>query len=284
MIMRPGWRQVARSGSVASARFVDWEETVRVRTLRSTAPGLILVAAMALSVTGCGGGSEPVEAAPPPTTSAPAPLSPAEKLADAAVKTNEGPFTVVVRGPGLTTELKLDPAGRKATMKIDLRDSAGDHRAEVIQIGTDLYVRTPDVRGASKGWMHTEVADLPAGSSFNLLPESDHTGAADLVNCVVKAERKGGTDFAGTLDLTRSHRFSKRVLALLGAKATAVPFTAVTSPDGNLWEFNIETASPLPDFGAIRYAYSRSDGVDVKAPAARKVDELPQSVFDRFEV
>lgn len=258
---------------------------MRVRTLRSTAPGLVLVATMGLLLTGCGGGTEPASgSAPTPTTSAPTPLSPAEKLADAAVKTNGVPFTVVVRGPGLTTELRLDPAGRKATWKIDLRDSAGDHRAEMIQIGTDLYVKAPDVPGAAKGWMRTDVADLPAGSSFNLLPETDHTGAVDLVNCVVTAERKGGTDFAGTLDLTRSQRFSKRVLGLLGAKAKEVPFTAVTSPDGNLWEFNVDTTALLPDVGMIAYAYSHSDAIDVEAPANAKVTKLPRAFFDRFEL
>jgi hypothetical protein len=168
-----------------------------------------------------------------------------------------------------------------------MADPTGDTlRAEVIQINSDLYVRTRDLPGVSKKWMHSDIADLPAGSSFNLLPKSDHTGAADLANCITTAKR-GGADFVGTLDLTRSHFISRRVLDGLGPKARAVPFTAVTSPGGNLFEFNIDIPSVDPTYGALRYAYSRSSGVDAKPPAASevtKVTELPRSVIDRFEV
>ncbi|GAA3775566.1 hypothetical protein GCM10022225_74410 [Plantactinospora mayteni] len=211
-----------------------------------------------------------------------------EKLADAAAKTNQGVMTVVLQHSGLTADHRMDPANKKATMSIAIPDPAGDTlRAELIQIGTDLYVRTRDLPGVPKMWMHIGVATLPAGSSFNLLAESDHTGAADLVSCVVTAKRKGGADFVGTLDLTRSHSISRKVLDGLGPKATAVPFSAVTSPDGNFFEFNIDVPSVDPTYGALRYTYSRSDGVDAKRPAASEVTDitaLPRSVIDRFEL
>lgn len=255
-------------------------------SLRSAAPGLVL-AAMGLVVTGCGsaGPASDDRAAPQQTTSAPSQLSPVEKLADAAAKTNKGVVTVVMQASGMRTELSMDPDGRKATLSIEMLDEAGDTlRAEAIQLGTDLYVRTSDVPGVTKGWMRSSVTDLPAGSSFNLLPDSDHTGAADLVNCVVTAKRKGGSDFVGTMDLTRSHFISRRVLAGLGAKAKAVPFSAVASPSGKLFGFNIDIPSVLPTHGAIKYAYSWASEVDTAAPAGSRATELPRSVLDLFQI
>ncbi|MBF9135445.1 hypothetical protein I0C86_42085 [Plantactinospora sp. S1510] len=254
-------------------------------SLRPAAAGLAL-AAMSLVVTGCGvdPGSDD-KAVPQQVTPAPTQLGPAEKLADAAAKTNKGVVTVVMQASGIRTELSMDPADRKAKLSIALVDEAGDTlRAEAIQLGTDLYVRTSDVPGVAKGWMRSSVTDLPAGSSFNLLPDSDHTGAADLANCVVNAKRKGGSDFVGTLDLTRSHFISKRVVAGLGAKAKAVPFSVLASPSGDLFEFHIDIPSVLPTHGAIKYAYSRSDGVDAAAPAGSRATELPRSVLDLFQI
>ncbi|GAA3753384.1 hypothetical protein GCM10022225_42580 [Plantactinospora mayteni] len=248
---------------------------------------LILAALLGLSVAGCdiGGGSSDRAAPRGVETSTPAQLGPAEKLADAAAKTNKGVITVVMRAPGLITNTRMDPAGRKATMSIVLAVTEDNIlRAEVIQIDTDLYLRMPDLPGASKKWMRSDVADLPAGSPFRVLRESDHTGAADLANCVVSAERKGGHDFLGMLDLTRSRIVSRSVLDELGPMAGAVPFSARTSPRGDLFEIAIDVPSVLPTHGKITYSYSRLDGVDAERPADSEVTELPGSLVDRFEV
>lgn len=249
-----------------------------MRTLRSVAPSLVLVAAISLSIAGCGtDGASSDRATQPVMTSTPTQLSPVEKLVDAAAKTNQGPITVVLQSPGLTSTTKFDPAAKKATMDIELAGATGGTiRANVIQVDTDLYVRMPNVPGVPKKWMHSDVADLPADSPLRLLPESDHTRAGDLTNCVVTAKRKGGSDFTGTLDLTRSRTIGRALLTALDSKAKAVPFSARTSPDGNFFEFTIDIPSVLPGYGAIRYDYSRMDGVDVDRPPASQVTEVPE--------
>ncbi|GIG85965.1 hypothetical protein [Plantactinospora endophytica] len=260
---------------------------MRGRTLRSAARVLVLAAALGLPVAGCGitGAGSDLAPSGGAETSTPAQLSPVQKLADAAAKTNEGIITVVMRAPGITTDTRVDPAGKKATMNIVVGDGEDDSfRAELIQLDTDLYVRMPDLPGPSKKWMRGDVADLPAGSPLHLLRGGDHTGAADLANCVVSAERKGGHDYVGMLDLTRSRIVSRSVLAELGQRAGAVPFSARTSRGGDLFEIAIDVQSVLPTSGEIKYSYSRSDGVDAERPAPSEVTELPKSLVDRFEV
>ncbi|MEE6258093.1 hypothetical protein [Plantactinospora sonchi] len=242
---------------------------------------------MSLSVAGCGIGGIPLaRSTQPEATSTPmaSQFSPVEKLADAAAKTNQGPVTVVMRAPGIRTEARMDPDGRKARTTIAMEDATGGPlRVEVIQIDSDLYLRLPDVPGPSI-WMHSDVANLPPGSTLRMLGGSDHSRAADLANCVVSAERKGGHDFTGLLDLTRSRNITRELLTELGPKARAIPFSARTSTDGSLYEFTIDIASVLPAYDEIRYAYSRMDGVDVERPDASQVTELPGSMTDRFDV
>lgn len=261
---------------------------MRTGALRSAASGLVLATAMSLPVAGCGidvrlpGRSAPQPGAPSTPTSPQ--LSPVQKLADAAAKTNTGPITVVMSIPGLRSEARIDPDRRKATTNIVVEDVAGELlRVELIQIDTDVYLRLPDVSGPQP-WMHSDVADLSPGSSLRWLSDSDHSRAADLANCVVSAERKGGHDFTGLLDLTRSRNITKKLLTDLGPKATAVPFKARTSRDGSLHEFTIDVASVAPTYDEIRYTYSRMDGFDVERPDASQVTELPGSLTDRIDV
>ncbi|WP_422768619.1 hypothetical protein ACN28C_17530 [Plantactinospora sp. WMMC1484] len=256
-----------------------------MRSLRSAASGLVLVAALGLAMAGCGNGEEASEtSAQPGNTPTPIELSPVEKLADAAAKTNQKPLTVVVRGPGATTEARLDPDAKKATMKVVVDDGSKTLRVDLIQIDADLYMRAPDLPGASKKWMHSVISAIPADSPLRVLPESDHSGVADLVNCVVTAERKGGREFAGTLDLTRSRKIDRVLLTELGARAKAVPFSALTSPDGNFFEFTIDIPSVLPSYSTISYEFSRMDGVDAERPAASEVTKLPKSIIDQFDL
>ncbi|MEO3746511.1 hypothetical protein [Plantactinospora sp. B5E13] len=242
---------------------------------------------MSLSVAGCGISGTPLgRAAPPSATSTPdaSQFSPVEKLVDAAAKTNQGLITVVMRVPGIRTEARMDPDGRKARTNIFLEDVAGDlFEVEVIQIGADLYLRLPDVPGQTS-WMHGGAADFPPDSPLRALRESDHSRAADLANCVVSADRKGGHDFTGLLDLTRSRNVPQKLLTELGPKAKAVPFRARTSRDGSLHEFTVELPSVLPGYDEIRYTYSRMDTFDVERPDASQVTELTDSLTDRFEV
>lgn len=263
---------------------------MRLGRLRLAGAVLVLFTAMSLPVAGCGVVVEladrSVPRAPISTPSPTAtPLSPAEKLADAAAKTNTGVTAVAMRAPGMTTEAWLDPDGRKATKSIVIGDDDVDLlRVELIQIDNDLYFRAPDLPGASRKWMRRDIADLPVGSPLRLLPESDHTGAADLVNCVVTVKRHGGLDFTGTMDLTRSRTVDRKILTELGAKATAVPFTARASAGGPLFGITLHLPSVLPTIGKVEYGYSSVDVLDVQRPPASEVTEPPQSVIDRLDV
>ncbi|MEQ4305740.1 hypothetical protein ABNF97_30885 [Plantactinospora sp. B6F1] len=247
----------------------------------------VLAAAMCLSVAGCGIRAGLPDRAAPREAETPAPkqLSPVEKLADAAAKTNQGVITVVKWAPGVLTDTRIDLAGRKARMTITLRDLDDQIlRIEVLQFDTDVYVRMPDLPGAPKKWMRGKAADLPAGNPLRLLRGGDHTGAADLADCVVSAVRKGGYEFVGMMDLTRSRITSRSLLAALGPRAGAVPFRARTSSGGHLHEIVIDVPAVLPGSGEVRYSYSRSEAVEAERPAASEVVELPGSLVDSLEV
>jgi hypothetical protein len=259
---------------------------MRVRTLRSAVPGLVLVAAMSLSISSCGiAGRLADRSRPTGATSTPAQLSPVEKLLDAAAKTNKGLITVVRESSGLKTDARIDPDARKATMSLLLGEADLELlRVDMIQIDTDLYLRMPDLPGQAEKWMRRDVADLPEGSPFRLGYAGDHTGAVDLANCVVSAKRSGGNEFTGTLDLTRSRLVPPKLVAELGPKADAVPFSARTSREGDLLQIIIDVPSVLPTQGVISNRYSRMDELDVERPAASDVTELPRSLVDDFDV
>lgn len=123
--------------------------------------------------------------------------------------------------------------------------------------------------------MRGTISEVPADSPLRVIREDDHTGAADLANYVVTAERKGGHDFLGMMDLTRSRIVSRSVLTELGPRARAVPFSARTGRDGSLFEFVLDVPSVLPTHGEITYSYSRSDGVEAERPPASDVVGLP---------
>ncbi|MFY1690110.1 hypothetical protein [Plantactinospora sp. WMMB782] len=260
---------------------------MQVRTGRSAFQVFVLAAALSLPVAACGIGAGPVDrAAPPgPATPTPAQATPAEKLAAAAAKTNQGAVTVIMRAPGVVSDTRLDPTAKKATMSIRI-EGPGEEvvRADLIQIDTDVYLRMPDLPGAARKWMHGRLSELPTGSPLHLLRGDDHSGAADLADCVVSATRKGGHDFVGMMDLTRSRTLDRSVLDDLGPLARAVPFSARTSIGGHLFEISLDVPSVQPEHGRITYEYSRSEGVDVERPAPADVTELPRSLADSFEV
>lgn len=198
---------------------------MRVGRPRSAAVGLVVAGLMSLPAAGCGVVVEladrpaPGVQTPMSTPTAVVPLNPVEKLVDAAAKTNTGVITVVMRAPGMTTDARLDPDGRKATMRIVVGNEDVELlTAELIQIDSDRYLRVPDLPGVSRKWTRRDIVDPPPGSPLNLLPDSDHTGAADLANCIVSAKRHGGHDFTGVMDLTRSRIVSRKVRTELGER------------------------------------------------------------------
>jgi len=271
---------------MASRRSFDGRGCEPVRAVGSAAYGLALVVVVSVSVPGCGVAERVLDRARLRVTAAPTSgqLSPAEKLVDAAAKTNRDPITAIMRAPGVTADARIDPEGNTAVMTLTTEDANGyPAQLEVTQIDTDLYLRMPEVSGPPV-WIHRTVEGLPPYSSLRVLRDNgDHTRAADLANCVVSAERKGGHDFTGLLDLTRSRETPPSLLAALGPGTGAVPFTARTSTGGHLYEFIVRTGSIPPSYGDIEYSCSRMDGVDVERPDPSQIIERPDAGIEQYE-
>jgi hypothetical protein len=127
--------------------------------------------------------------------------------------------------------------------------------------------------------MHIDAAKLKAGSSFNQLQSGDPGGAQAMAKAMTNVQKSGDHDFSGTLDLTKTPQYGKDSMKALGAKASTVPFTATTDDQGRLVALNVEMEGLMAGAGTMTMKYSGfGESVDVKAPAASKVKELPDNM------
>ena len=261
---------------------------------------LLLVAAIGL--TGCSESGDQPAAAPAPSLSPSAsasasvsasastqPDDPARDLTDAAARLADETARVRVAVTGqLTLTGVLDPRAQAALVKVDMGSVDDGAQAEVRKIGTDMWIRlrgpVPTMLGGTGDWMHLAAADLPAESSFNILPGGDPAGIRTMVAAMTGIKRTGPHTFAGTVDLARSPKYSAETLKALGARASFVPFTATTDAQGRLVALTVDLASIASGAGQLTTRFSDFGvAVDVEPPPADATTEVPselKSVID----
>jgi hypothetical protein len=199
----------------------------------------------------------------------------ASKLAESTVKID------TKMGDALSMNGALDPKAAKVKMAMVLGTTASSTRVDVIQIGNDMYLKFdgPLAKVVGGSWMHVDATKLKAGNSFNQLQGNDPAGTRAMTNAMTNVQKTGDHDFTGTLDLTKTPQYNKDSMKGLGAKASAVPFTAKTDAEGRLVELNVELQTILPGAGTMRSTYSGfGTKVDVEKPEASKVKELPANM------
>jgi hypothetical protein len=193
----------------------------------------------------------------------------------------------------LTTRGHADPVNKRASMAAQGTKDGVPYTQEFIAIGSDYWVRlnmgakTNAALGVKTGkWMHIDTKKLGASPNlpFDLGGGGDVLDIAGLLGAVGDAQQTSSTDFNGTVDLTVAAGVSSMTddnLKKLGAKATAMPFTATTDAQGRLIDFIVDATEVNKALGA-RFSFS-DFGKAWPINKPRNTVEAPAAVYDMFK-
>jgi hypothetical protein len=246
--------------------------------------GLALVALIAL--TGCRPTDD--QAAPavsrsasPPAPSAVPSADPATELAAAAARLGAGTLRIrsSVQGEMSLTGV-VDPEAQNAELKMDMGSVDDGTQADIRKVGDDVWVRLRGplgkLAGTGRQWLHLSASQMTPASSLAVIPGDDPGGALALARAVTAVQRAGPNGYTGTVDLTRTPKYSAATLKALGAKATAVPFTARTDAQGRLVQLTVDMSAVASGAGPASMSFSDFGvPVDVVRPPAAETTELP---------
>ncbi|GAA3740825.1 hypothetical protein GCM10022225_25190 [Plantactinospora mayteni] len=239
-----------------------------------------VVVSLALALNGCGLSGR-ADGQPAPVETTPRQLTALEKLAESAARMNATTIGISMRAPGVTSEARLDPVGRKGTLRMELDQVDGETLVvELIRVEQDQYTRLSGLPGLPRKWLRIPAGSVAKGSALDFMPEDDPSGAITLVKSIVNAKRDGGHTFLGTIDLTRSGRAGGRALNEFTERLTAVPFEVFTEPQGRWSWIEIDVPSVVPELAMLRFSYhSWGEPVTAQAPPPGEVDDAPQALL-----
>ncbi len=228
--------------------------------------------------TGVGGTTASQEAARPAV--------PAAELAAAATKLEgESLKVTMTMAAGLNADGAVNADGSRMDMTMTMGGSGGtDGRIAVRKVGNDLYMKFGGSLGSMLGgaggkWMHVDATKVPEGSAFSMRG-SNPKDASKMIAATTGVEKTGDGSFKGVLDMTRTPGANTKSLEALGAKATAVPFTARVDAEGRMTELVIDVETLAPGAGKVTTRYSDfGTPVSVDAPPASQVMEMPKEML-----
>jgi hypothetical protein len=243
----------------------------------------VLAVVAVIGLSGCQPSTEQASA-PSASGSPAASVAPADAAADlAAAAAKLGSDTVRVRF-NLEGQMSLrgvvDPRAQNAQLSMDMGAVDDNSRAEIRKVGDDVWVRltgpVAELAGTGGKWLHLDAASMTPASSLAVIPGDDPAGALAMVKAITEAHRTAPDAYAGTIDLTRTPKYSRQTLAALGAKAAAVPFTARTDAQGRLIELSTDLSAVASGAGKAVTRFSDFGvAVDVLVPDAAETTELP---------
>ncbi|MDG4767589.1 hypothetical protein O7632_26365 [Solwaraspora sp. WMMD406] len=273
-----------------------------MRTRRLTTTGLGVVAALTLAVSGSGcgviagaGTSSPDVQTSPITGKATAEGDvkgdAREALIAATTKLNEDTVQVAMTmamGANGSMEAtgSLDPVNKRARYEMFMGVGSELMKINMIMLEQDLYMRIAgdEMAEMSDVWLHVDTSKIPDGSAFDMMPDGDPAGAANMIEGLVDVEWTSDTTMSGTIDMTKSSTADPEMLDALGDRATAVPFTATLDDEGRLVELVVDTASLAPGMGTIEARYSNFGApVSVEAPTDGEIMPLPDAMLGMLE-
>jgi hypothetical protein len=257
----------------------------RVTIRRLAAAGFSLLAALALGATGCGTESAQSGQWVP----APTPANAKESLAQAAKRTAGTSAKVDIQeGPTMALVGLLDGSGKRARFTLTSTDEELPMKADLLLLGTDLYLKTDALAPIGIDpvkWTHFDLKRAPSGSVFTFtVDDFDPAHTVQLLNAAGTVQRVGDRGYKGTIDLTKvpdASSLSEQQLTALGAKAKSVPFRATVDSQGRLVTLDID----LPAAGSepaqkVTTAYTDfGTPVEVTKPGADEVTEAQEGAY-----
>jgi hypothetical protein len=244
--------------------------------LRKYAAGAALVAALVTGLTACSKSSTPAEAEPKPAASK-AP-QPAEVLAAAVAKTATVPVKFEIGDASDKVTGGFDAANRigMATMESD-----GD-KMQLTMTDNEVYVGGMEALEGKA--LKLDASRLNPEGAIAMLA-SPLAGVA-MLGAATEITSPGPNQFAGKVDLakvtataTTTKKFVEAVVKNAADKGGVITFTAKTTADGYLAEF--DTVLPKLDEGKdARYVLKLSDfGAPVSVAKPTKVVEAPADTY-----
>jgi hypothetical protein len=242
------------------------------QTRRLATASLGLVAALSFGLGGCGTSDDKSGTAAPTAGGSPTVSATAESAVDAltaaAEKLNDDTVKVSMTTTGVTSEAQMDPKANKAAVTMTVAAQGRSTNINIVVLDKDVYMKVPGLPNVGNKWMHVDAAKL-AGSSFDIMPQGDPSGANNLIKGVVDVQRDGDNSFKGTLDLTKSPTANKASVQVLGEKAKA-----------RLTGLTVDMSVLDPSLEPLKTTYSGfGSPVTVEQPPASQVVEAPDSVL-----
>ena len=243
--------------------------------------GLTLVTALGM---GACQTAEDAEPAPAGSATGAHDAAAAKELVAAAAKLVEDTVRVdTVMSGGLTMAGSMDPRAGKARMTMTMAAAGKGSDIRMVKLCDDMYMKfnggLADVVGGK--WIHVDVAELKAGSTFAIMPKDDPTGAESLARAVTQVGKQGADTYTGVLDITKAPNLNKDSLKALGATSNTVPFAAKVDGQGRLTEMTVDMSALAHGAGTMKTTYSGfGTAVKVAAPPASQVTEPPKELAD----
>lgn len=225
-------------------------------------------------------------------TATTAPASAQEKLAAAVPDTSAGRYAFSFKDATSSTDGVVDAASRKLSMTTAYKEVEAGFTLTMsyLVVDKDQWVKIsfdkqlPGMPKLPKTWLRLDQSKIK-DDPFTNLDDPDPVGAGALVDAIVEVSEAEPGTFAGTLDLTKATEASvvdDDGLEALGAKATAVPFTATLDDAGRLATIDIK----VPAYAKVE-AFTHHSTYDkygsapeVRAPAANASQDAPAAAYE----
>lgn len=239
----------------------------------------ILLAGLALAVTGCAG---------------PAPLAaedPSLVLAGSTRTLADESFRFeLAAGELMSATGAVDPAADAGTVTVTLADGGAAIDLDVVVVGSDMWTNLGSVGGllGMEGqWLHIDQRRLGGEGFAGVAPDQlDLVGAAELLKSLGPVEQVDQDTFRGEIEVApgESTGLAGRLLAELGVESLTCEFVATVDGQDRLTELVVDLPSG-EGFPAQRLELRYFDfgaPVAVSPPPADQVTEMPEAFYEMF--
>ncbi|HEY2673532.1 MAG TPA: hypothetical protein VGJ07_24600 [Rugosimonospora sp.] len=264
--------------------------TRRIAIASLAAFAVVGLAAGCKTTTGAAGGG--ASAGTGGTASSAPSLAPKDALLASTKQLSQTSYHYTITSTGLTGSGASDPAAKSASMSMNGAQSGTSMKLDLIKINTDVYLKmdagqlNTQLGVSPSKWMHIDATSWGAGTNLLNFPGGGGTDVNGLLSGIVNVQSTDGKNLTGTLDLTKAtdnSAISADALSKAGAKAKAVPFTAVLDDQGRLSSLKID-GSGIQDGLTITMNFSDyGQPAGISKPDPASVVEAPDTVQKMFK-
>ncbi|MFF5229498.1 hypothetical protein [Dactylosporangium sp. NPDC000521] len=180
-----------------------------------------------------------------------------------------------------------DPANKTNSGKMTITTQGQQLTAEVIVVGTDLYLKVgAPIPGVDpKKWMYVDGSKTSL-SKLGLGNPDDPANVKGLADAFVSVERTGTGAYKGTFDATKRQMpaAAGALLQQMGDAAKSVPFEATVNADGYVTSLTMQmpAAGQVPASTVTTTFADFGKPVTISKPAAADVQPAPAALLAQF--